>query len=578
MVQSRKGMFKRFAAYFKPHRKLLIIDLISASFIAGIDLLFPIFSRQILNVYIPDDNFRMVIYACLLLFVFFICRIFLNFVVSYWGHIMGTRMERDMRKDLFKKLEESDYQFFDEHKTGVLMSYLTNHLRDLAEMAHHVPEDFFISTLMMVGSFTILMFINVPLTLIVFSIIILLLTFSISRRKKLLASFRKTRAHHGELNAQIESSLSGIRLTKAFNNEDYEIEKFSRVNDDYEKSWKSAYFQMGIFSSGNRFLMEMNNLTLLLVGGYFVFKGIIFPMDLLTYFLYINFLTQPINRILNMMEQLQQGISGFEKFHSIMQVEPHIKSGEHALLLDNPQGEIEFKNVSFQYGEEEQVLKNFNLKIKKGATVALIGETGVGKTTISKLIPRFYDVQEGSILVDNHDVKDYDVYSLRRAIGHVQQDVFIFYGSMKDNILYGKPEASDEEVMLAAKQANIHDFIMSLPERYDSMVGEKGIKLSGGQKQRISIARLFLKNPAILILDEATSSLDNITEKMIQDALDGLAKDKTTIVIAHRLTTIQNADEIIVLGKEGVLERGKHAQLLASGGYYSKLHNTAESN
>lgn len=572
MKEKRKGLFKRFIAYYKPHRKLLIIDLISASLIAAIDLLFPMFTRKILNDFIPNGKYNFIIYAGLLLLFFFIIRIFLNFVLNYWGHIMGTRMERDMRKDLFHKLEVSDYQFFDEHKTGVLMSYLTNHLRDLAEMAHHVPEDFLISVLLIAGSFIFLMFINVPLTLIVFSIFTLVLIFSFSRRRKMLKSFRTVRAHHGELNAQIESSLSGVRLTKAYNNEEHEIKKFQKVNKSYEQSWKKAYFQLGIFHSGNRFLIELNNLALLMFGALFTIKGIINHADLLTYFLYINFLINPINRILNMMETVQQGISGFEKFHAIMLMEPQIKNKENAIILDIPKGDIEFKKVSFQY-EDEMVLENLDLKIKPGTTVALIGETGVGKTTISKLIPRFYDVQEGEVLIDNINIKDYDLYSLRRAIGHVQQDVFIFYGSIKDNILYGNPGASDEEVILAAKQANIHEFILTLPDGYDSLVGEKGLKLSGGQKQRISIARLFLKNPSILILDEATSSLDNITEALIQEALDELAENKTTLVIAHRLSTIKNADEIIVLGKDGVLERGKHEELLESGGYYSTLYN-----
>ncbi len=576
-MPKNKGVLRLFTSYYKPHRKLLILDLMAAALVAVIDLLFPTFTRQVLNVYIPNQDFRSVVYACLLLLFFFLCRIGLNFIVSYWGHVMGTRMERDMRKDLFEKLETCDYQFFDEYKTGVLMSYLTNHLRDLAEMSHHAPEDIFISGLMLLGSFAILLSINVELTLIVFAIIVLLLVFSISRRRKLLKSFRTTRAYHGELNSQIESSISGIRLTKAYNNEDYEVEKFTNVNNDYERSWKSAYLQMGIFSSGNRFLIELNNLALLLVGGYFTLKGIINYADLLTYFLYINFLTRPIDRILNMMETFQQGISGFEKFHSIMSIQPSITSPSNARILEQPEGEIEFQNVTFQYeSETKQVLNHFNLKIKKGTTVALIGETGVGKTTISKLIPRFYDVQEGAVLVDGHNVKEYDLYSLRKAIGHVQQDVFIFFGTIKENILYGRPDASDEDVMLAAKRANIHDFIMSLPNRYDSLVGEKGIKLSGGQKQRVSIARLFLKNPAILILDEATSSLDNITEKLIQDALQELAKDKTTIVIAHRLSTIQDADEIVVLGNDGVLERGKHRDLLKSNGYYSRLYKAQD--
>ncbi len=567
-------MIKKFMSYYKNHKRVFFLDMISAFFMSIIDLLYPIALRAILNDYIPDGKVKMVLYIGVALLIIYLIRARLSFYVTYNGHMMGAFIERDMRKDLFKKYEELDYDFFDDHQTGVLMSYMTNHLHDISEMSHHVPEDLFISGIMFIGSFVYLSFINLYLTIIIFSMVILIVWFSWWRRKKMLDAQRIVRKTHGELNSKIENSISGVRLTKAYNNEEFEVDRFENINDEYADSASLAYKEMGIFHVGNQFFLNMLNLLLLVVGGVFVFYKFIDYVDLFTYYLYISFLTRPINRLISMIEQIQRGTSGFEKFYQIMLIEPKIKSKPNAIILENPKGRIEFKDVDFNYGQDiYQVLKKFNLDIKEGEKIGLIGETGVGKSTISKLIPRFYDVNSGEILIDGINIKEFDIYSLRRAIGHVQQDVFIFYGTLRDNILYGNPEASDEEMIEACKKAKIHDFIINLENGYLTITGEKGVKLSGGQKQRIAIARLFLKKPKIVVLDEATSALDNITERLIQEAFDELIKDKTAIVIAHRLSTIMNADRIVVLGKDGIIEMGNHQSLMALKGEYYRLVN-----
>ena len=568
-------MIRRFIKYYRPHWRLLVLDLFCALAVAGIDLLFPVATNRILRELIPNSQIRTMLLVGFFLLVLYGIRFLFSYIIGYYGHVMGIRIETDMRSDLFRKLQVLDYQFFDNKKTGELMTNLTSHLHDVSEMSHHAPEDLFISSLMLMGSFTILMFIEPLLTLIVFVFLLMLVTYSLTRRRKMLNSFRVSRTVQGELNAEIESSISGIRLTKAYNNESYEQTKFEKVNSQYRKARSNIFREIGLYGSGNDFFANLANLAVLIFGGYFVYKNRIDYIDLTTYFLYVNFLIRPIQRLTNSMEQLQQGFSGIEKFYQIMDVEPKIVSKPKALKKSDFIGDIQFKNVEFSYSQDEHefVLKNFSYEIPAGRKVAIVGETGVGKTTISKLLPRFYDVLKGEIKIDGINVKDYDLYDLRSAIGIIQQDVFIFWGTIKDNILYGRPDATFEEVVEAAKKAQIHDFIMSLEQGYDSLTGERGVKLSGGQQQRISIARLFLKNPKILILDEATSSLDNITENLIQQSFEELAKDKTTIMIAHRLSTIQNADEIIVLGKNGIMERGTHEELVQSGGYYQALDN-----
>ncbi len=568
-------MIKRFLSYYKNQLGLFILDMICATLVAGIDLVFPLVTSLMTKNYIPNKMIDKILLVGCCLLALYLFRLLLQYVISYWGHMMGTLIEKDMREDLFKKYETLDYQFFDDNKVGTLMSNLTNHLRDVSEMSHHAPEDLFISLIMLVGSFIILVKINVILTLAIFSVVVIEIIFCLTRRRKQLNSFRNVRKFHGELNSRVESSLSGIRLTKAFANEKYENEKFKNTNDEYQKSWKEAYKQMTIFNCGNEFLIELTNLVLLVLGGYLVYSGDLLIADLLTYFLYINYLTKPINRLMAMMQQLQQGFAGIETFHEIMEIKPTIHSPIDCLPKQEIEGNINFINATFHYNEQDDILNNFNLSIKKGEKIAIVGETGVGKTTISKLIPRFYDLNSGQLLIDEIDIRKYDLALLRKNIGYVQQDVFIFFGTIEENIRYGNINATFEEVVAAAKNANIHDFIMTLPDGYQTITGERGVKLSGGQKQRISIARLFLKNPPIIILDEATSSLDNLTEKLIQEAFDRLLANKTSIIIAHRLSTIKNSDRIIVLGKDGIIEEGSHYELINNGGYYNELYNAS---
>lgn len=570
---------KRFIKYYKPHRKLFFIDLLFAFLISIIDLIFPMITDNLLkeaNTNQTNEFIKTIIIIGIVLLALYVIRFIFSYFIGYYGHVMGIRLETDMRSDLFRKYEQLDYAFFDDKKTGELMSNLTSHLHDVSEMSHHAPEDLFISTIMIIGSFTYLViFQNLYLTLIVFFFLALLITYSISRRRKMMKVFRDARNAQGELNAKVESSISGIRLTKAFNNEKYEEVKFEKINTLYKNARSKVFREIGLFGSGNDFFINLTNLALLVFGLIFViFDWGVDYLDLTTYFLYINFLIKPISRLTNSMEQIQQGFSGVEKFFYIMDIKEEIVNND-GIIKEDCEGNIEFNNVSFSYTHEENnyVLTNFNLKIEKGKKIAIVGETGVGKTTISKLIPRFYDVQSGEVLVDGINVKDYNLKNLREKIGHVEQDVFIFYGTIKENIAYGNINATMDEIVSAAKKARIHDFILSLEHGYDTITGERGIKLSGGQKQRIAIARLFLRNPKILILDEATSSLDNITEKQIQMSFDELSKDKTTIVIAHRLSTIKNSDEIVVISKEGIIEHGTHDELIKNGKYYANLYN-----
>lgn len=568
-------MFKKFISYYRNHLGLFILDMIAALLMAGIDLVYPYFTGIFMDDYIPNGKIQSMVIVSLTLLILFIIRLICSHIVNYWGHIMGCKMEFDMRQDLFKKFQSLNFSYYDENKTGVIMSRLVGDLRDITELAHHGPEDIFISLIMIIGSFIILFNINAVFTLSIFPIIILIIIFSMWRRNAMMQGFRATRKTQGEINAQIESSIGGIRLTKSFANEDYEYNKFTENNLNYANSWKNALFQMSIFSSGNSFLIDILNLILLIMGGILVYNNTLTFGDFTAFLLYINFLIKPIQRLINFMQQFQTGWAGFERFYEIIQLEPKIKSKENAIYLNNPKGNIIFNHVTFKYeANEEHVLTDFNINIESGKKIALVGESGVGKSTISLLIPRFYDVTSGEILIDDINIKDYELSSLRKNIGHVQQEVYIFYGNIRDNILYGNPQATEEEIIIAAKKARIHDFIMSLENGYDTIVGERGVKLSGGQKQRIAIARVFLKNPAILILDEATSALDNITEMLIQEALEDLTKGRTSIIIAHRLSTIKEADEILVLSKNGISERGTHEELLNKQGYYAELYNT----
>jgi len=569
-------MLAKFVKYYKNHMFLFVLDSVSAIGMSLINLLFPNITGRFIDDFIPNRELQSIFYFAGLLFGLYVVRLFLNYIVNYYGHVMGTRIERDMRVDLFKKIQTLDSDYFDDHKTGSIMSHIVGHLRDISEMSHHVPENILVSTIYIIVFYFILFGIHPLFTGIISIFIILLIVFSATRRRAMMKASRKTRKTHEEINSEVENSIGGIRLTKAFTNEEFEIKKFTRVTEQYQESFGDFYKQMGIFSSGTNFFIDLLYLAVLTFGGYFVYQGEMSFGEYTAVFLYVGFLIQPIRTLIGTFEQIQKGWSGYEKFYNTMMIDPKIHNPESPIYFEKSPETIEFRNVSFQYeSSRSTVLNNFNVMIGKGKKVALVGETGVGKSTISKLIPRFYDVNDGEILIDGNNVKDYDVYSLRSNIGHVQQDVYIFYGTIQDNILYGRPDADLDEVIEAAKKANIHNFIMTLDDGYETMVGERGVKLSGGQKQRVSIARVFLKNPPVLILDEATSSLDNVTEKMIQKALDELSEGRTTLVIAHRLSTISNADEILVLTEKGITERGTHKELIQSNGYYAELYNAS---
>jgi len=546
-----------------------------AFLISAIDLVFPMVSREIVNNIIPNKQLDLLIKWSIILIVLFIIRYIGDYIVAYWGHVLGVYIEYDMRKELFAHLQTLPFSYYDNTKTGHIMSRLVNDLRDVVELAHHGPEDLFISIVMLIGSFILLLRIEWRLTLLVFSFIPLILFFTMSKRVKMENAFRKLRTKLSDINAYLENSISGIRVVKAFTNERYEIKRFNMNNEQYKDARKETYKSMAEFLSGINITTDILNLVVISIGGYFAYRGLITAGDLLAYTMFISYFTQPIRRMANLMQQLQEGMTGFERFVEVMNIKPDIVDKENAVELKDVKGHIQFKDVSFSYNNGgKQVLKDINIDIKPGRTVALVGPSGAGKTTLCHLIPRFYDIDSGAILVDGIDIRDIKLASLRKNIGIVQQDVFLFTGTIKENIAYGDPTKSDEEIIEAAKRASIHDFIMSLPNGYDTNIGEKGVKLSGGQKQRISIARVFLKNPPILILDEATSSLDNQTEILIQQSLEELAKGRTTLVIAHRLSTIKNADEIIVLTNNGIEERGSHEELLAKDGIYKELYES----
>ena len=566
-------MLKKFISYYKPYKKLFLLDLSCAFMIASIDLAFPLITRQFINDIIPNGKLRIFYIFIIALLMLAVVRAVLNYIIDYWGHIVGTRMERDMRRDLFEHLQTLSFDYFDNVKTGHVMSRIVNDLREISELAHHGPEDLFLSLVMLIGSFIILTTIEWRLTLIIYSFLPLLIWYATLKRKKMTAAFRSVRKRIANVNAQLENSISGIRIAKSFTNEEYEIEKFNEGNREFNSSREFAYKAMAEFFAGIFFLSNILNIITLSVGGFFVYRGYINIGDLVAYLLYINFFLQPIRKLTNFTQQFQNGMTGFERFVEIMKVKPSIVDKEDAATLKEIKGKIEFKDVAFKYSEKKFVLSNINLAIMPGETMALVGPSGGGKTTLCQLIPRFYEVNDGEILIDGINIKDIKLKSLRENIGLVQQDIFLFTGTIRENILYGKPDAEDAEVVKAAKDANIHDFIMSLPEGYDSYIGEKGIKLSGGQKQRISLARAFLKNPAILILDEATSALDSEAEIIIQQALEKLAVGRTVLVIAHRLSTIKNANGIVVLTDQGIKEKGSHDELITRDGLYAKLYN-----
>ena len=565
-------MLKRFIRYYKPYKKLFILDLLAAFLVSACDLFYPMITRNIINDVIPNKQIKLLFVFAIVLTLIFLIKAGLNYFMQYWGHVVGVRMQADMRRDLFDKLQDMPNKYFDNNKTGVIMSRIINDLLDISELAHHGPEDLFISLVMLVGSFIILCTINVPLTIITFAIIPFLLFYTIHKKNKMKKAFKETRVKTGEVNATIENSISGVRVTKSFGNKTYEMEKFDKSNGIFKKAREHAYKAMAEYFSGMFFLVDMLELIVLIAAGYFTYLGKINVGDFAAYLLYIKMFLQPIRKLINFNEMFQNGMSGFERYEEIMN-EENEKEIPNAKDLKDVKGKITIKDVTFRYDNKESILENFNLDIEAGKMVALVGPSGGGKTTICNLIPRFYDYESGQIFIDDVDISTVTLKSLRENIGIVQQEVFLFTGTIKENIMYGNPNATDEEVIEAAKNACLHDFIMGLEDGYDTFIGERGVKLSGGQKQRISIARVFLKNPAILILDEATSALDNVTEYEIQKALEELSKDRTTLVVAHRLSTVKNSDEIVVLTDRGIEERGTHEELIKLGGVYSNLHN-----
>ena len=565
-------MLKSFARYYKPHWKLFVLDMVCALIAASCDLMYPVISRNIINTYIPDKNLQLIFSWCAALLVIYLIQTIMQYIMQYQGHVVGVRMQADMRRDVFTHLQKLPFSYFDEHKTGVIMSRIVNDLMDISEFAHHGPEDLFISAVTIIGSFIILCTVNVPLTLLTFIMIPFLVLFIVKKRTAMTVAFRKNRIEIAEVNASLENSIAGVRVARAFTGEAEEQKKFNENNQRYVAVREKAYRVMAEFFSGTNFLTAMMNVIILAGGGYCVYAGVITVGDMVAYMLFINMFVTPIKKLIQFVEMFQNAITGYVRFEELMNVQPE-QEDKHAQELTDVKGEITFDNVTFQYDEGKEVLSNISLTFPQGKMVAIVGPSGGGKTTLCHLIPRFYEISSGSISVDGHDIRTVTRSSLRQKIGIVQQDVFLFTGTIFDNIAYGKLGASREEVIEAAKKANIHDYIMSLPEGYETFVGERGVKLSGGQKQRISIARVFLKNPPILVLDEATSALDNVTENYIQDSLDELCKNRTTIVVAHRLSTIKHADEIIVMDRDGIQERGTHAQLLEKeNGIYKELY------
>ncbi|MGN1344094.1 MAG: ABC transporter ATP-binding protein [Traorella sp.] len=564
-------MLKRFLKYYKPHMLMFVLDLCAAFLVSICDLVYPIITRNMLNQYIPNRELRLLVVSALVLLLIYIIKILLNYFITYWGHMVGVHMQADMRKEVFEHLQKLPFTYYDEHETGNIMSRIINDLMDISELAHHGPEDFFLSFIMMVGSFIFLCTINFQLTLIIFAFIPVLIYIAMKTRKKMNVAFKESKVQVGVINATLNNAISGIRVSKAFTNSHYEEEKFLQGNEAFVRAREMSYKAMAQFHSGTGFIMDLLNVVVLLAGGIYTYYGWINFADFVTYMLFINNFTSPIRKLINFVEQLENGVTGFERFCELLD-QPIEQESENAHELENVQGHIEFDHVSFNYEKGKEVLCDINLDIQPGKTIALVGPSGGGKTTICHLIPHFYPLDKGEIRIDGQSIKDITFESLRKNIGIVQQDVFLFTGTIKENIAYGNLEASDDEIIEAAKRANIHDYVMSLADGYDTQIGERGIKLSGGQKQRLSIARVFLKNPAILILDEATSALDNATEILIQDALDELCKGRTTIVVAHRLSTIKNADEIVVIEDHKVTERGTHEQLLANHGLYTRLY------
>ncbi|KGK88680.1 thiamine ABC transporter permease [Desulfosporosinus sp. HMP52] len=570
------SILKKFITYYRPYKHLFYADMFCALLVSIIDLAFP----QILN-YLAKNLFTQdkgvilnaIGFVGISLLLMYVIKYFCQYFIISWGHIMGARMETDMRKDLFSQFQRLSFSYYDKNNTGEMMSKLVVDLFDISELAHHGPENVFISALKIIGSFSILLLINVRMTLILLLVTIIMVFFTIYKNYKMAPSFSDSRIKIAAVNSSLQDSLAGVRVVKSFANENLERQKFQKHNHEFLESKNRIYKLMGSFHAWNSFFEGLLYVVIIVSGGIFIADGSLKVSDLAIYVLYINLFINPIDVLINYTESFQKGYAGFKRFIEVMETLPDISDSDTAEPLTDVKGDIIYKNVSFRYNDDSNVLDNVSLGIKAGKTIALVGPSGGGKTTLCSLLPRFYDVTAGSITIDGKDIRDVTLDSLRNAIGIVQQDVYMFDGSIKDNIAYGKAGATEMEIIEAAQNANIHEFILSLEQGYDSYVGERGVRLSGGQKQRLSIARVFLKNPPILILDEATSALDNESERYIQNSLEKLSKNRTTIVIAHRLSTIKNSDEIVVVTDEGIQERGSHKQLIEKAGIYARYYN-----
>lgn len=568
-------MLRQFAAYYKPHKKLFIADMFCALVVAVCDLFYPMIAKNIINDYVPNQRLNLLLIWAGALVGIYLVKAGMNYFIQYWGHMVGVRIQADMRRDMFLKLQKLPFSYFDENKTGTIMSRMVNDLMDISELAHHGPEDLFLSVILLLGSFIILCTINPLLTVIVYAALPFIVWFAIRMRRDMHDAFRWTREEIAEVNANVENSIAGIRVSRAYTARKREIEKFTVCNNNFQKARAAAYRVMARFFSGMDLMMDLLYVIVLVAGGIFYFRGIIDVGEFTVFLLYINMFLNPVKKLVQFFEQFQNGMSGFERFTQIMKENEEPETGKE-LSLPMLHGDIVFSHVDFQYrakdGDESLVLKDLCLHIPQGKTVALVGPSGGGKTTLCHLIPRFYEINGGVISIDGYDIRSLTRDTLRKNIGMVAQDVFLFSGTVRENIAYGNLEASEEEIVAAAKRANIHDAIMQMENGYDTDIGERGVKLSGGQKQRISIARAFLKNPPILILDEATSALDNATEMLIQQSLEELSEGRTTVVVAHRLSTVKNADKIVVITDEGIKEQGTHEELLAQNGIYAQLY------
>ena len=568
-----RGYVPIFLSYYKPHMKLFLLDMACALGIALVDLAFPAASRQALNTLLPQNLYAAFFAVMGLLLAAYALRSVMYFVVTYWGHMMGVRIEADIRRDLFGHMQDLSFSFYDKNRTGQLMSRATNDLFEITELAHHGPEDLFISAVTLVGAFCMMVSIQWKLSLIVFAIVPIFVVFTIIQRRRMVRASVRVKQNMAGINGQLESAISGMRTAKAFASEEQETAKFQQSNEQFKRAKRESYKAMGIYHAGLEFALPAMNVLTVAAGGFFIMRGEMDFVDLVAFTLYISTFLTPVRKLAAFVEQFLNGMAGFKRFVELMRVEPAVKDAPDAREMGEARGDILVDDVSFHYDGGPAVLDHVSIHIPQGETVAVVGPSGGGKSTLCQLVPRFYDVTGGRILVDGQDVREVTQRSLRYNIGIVQQDVFLFAGTILDNIRYGRPDAGEAEVIEAARRAEIYDDIMSMPEGFHTYVGERGVMLSGGQKQRVSIARIFLKNPPILILDEATSALDSVTEARIQSAFDELAKGRTTLIIAHRLSTIRSANRIIVVDENHILEEGTHEELLAAGGEYAQLYN-----